>query len=437
MLDINFVKENQELVKKVCRDKNIAVDLDRLVALNLEIAKKKQEIDALNAERNKIAKGTGGGKPTEEQLAAAKALKEKISEVTSSANLDALESEYKVLSEKLPNIPTSDTPVGKDDTENIVLSKWGEIRNFSFKPREHWEIAEQLNLLDAERATKVSGARFVYMRGDLVLLQYALIQQAMGILMNREALAKIIAEFGLEVSDKPFVPVVPPVIVKAEVMQRMARLEPREERYHIEQDDLYLVGSAEHTLGPTYMDEVLAAEQLPIRLVGVSSAFRREAGSYGKDTKGMIRLHQFEKCEMESFSSPEASLQEHRLFSAIQETLMRTLNIPYQVILKCTGDMGTPNARAADIEAWFPGQNKYRETHTADYMTDFQARRLKTKFKTKEGVTNFAHMNDGTAFAGRTIAAIIENYQQEDGSVVIPEVLRGYFGGREKIVAVK
>lgn len=434
MLDINFVKENLDLVKKICVDKKIDVDVDRIIFLSLEIAKKKQEIDKLNAERNKFAKSTGGTKPTEEQLKTAKELKEKIATITASANLDVLEKEYVVLQEKLPNIPTADTPVGKNDSENVVLCKWGEIKTPDFKPLEHWEIAERLNLLDAERATKVSGSRFVYMRGDLVLLQYALIQQALGILTNREALAKIIAEFKLTVSDKPFTPVIPPVIVKADVMQRMARLEPREERYHIEQDDLYLVGSAEHTLGPTFMDETLRAEELPIRLVGVSSAFRREAGSYGKDIRGMIRLHQFEKCEMESFSAPDASFQEHKLFSAIQETLMRTLEIPYQVILKCTGDMGTPNARAADIEAWFPGQNKYRETHTADYMTDYQARRLRTKIKTKDGETCFAHMNDGTAFAGRTIAAIIENYQQADGIVVIPRVLRGYFGGREKIL---
>jgi seryl-tRNA synthetase len=436
MLDINFIKENVDLVKKVCIDKKVFVDVDRLVALNLEIVKYRQEIDVLNAERNKLTISIGGVKPTEEQLKTAKELKEKIATFAGGANLDSLEAEYKILMEQLPNIPTTDTPVGIDESENQVLSKWGEIKTFDFKPREHWEIADKLHLLDTERATKVSGSRFVYLRGDLVLLQYALIQQAMRILTNKDALAKIIAEFGLSVSDKPFTPIIPPVIVKAEVMQRMARLEPKEERYHIEQDDLYLVGSAEHTLGPTYMDETLITEELPIRLVGVSSAFRREAGSYGKDTKGMIRLHQFEKCEMESFSLPDASLQEHLLFSAIQETLMRTLNIPYQVILKCTGDMGTPNARAADIEAWFPGQNKYRETHTADYMTDFQARRLKTKIKFADGKTIFAHMNDGTAFAGRTIAAIIENYQQEDGSVIIPEVLREYFGGREKISVV-
>lgn len=435
MLDITFVKENIELIKEVCGNKNVDVNVDRLIELNAEISQKKQEIDNLNAERNKIAKNTGGGKPTEEQLKIAKELKEKIAAVVGNANLETLEKEYTTLLEKLPNIPTTDTPAGKDDSENKVLSKWGEIKNLDFKPREHWEIMEKLSLLDAERAVKVSGSRFVYMKGDLVLLQYALIQQAMGILTSREELRKIIAEFGLSVSDKPFTLVIPPVIVKADVMQRMARLEPKEERYHIEQDDLYLVGSAEHTLGPTFMDETLVAEELPIRLVGLSSAFRREAGSYGKDTKGMIRLHQFEKCEMESFSTPEASLGEHMLFSAIQETLMRTLNIPYQVILKCTGDMGTPNARAADIEAWFPGQNRYRETHTADYMTDFQARRLKTKIKFSNGSTLFAHMNDGTAFAGRTIAAIVENYQQEDGSVVIPEVLRSYFGGREKILA--
>lgn len=434
MLDINFVKNNLEVVKSAVVNKNLTVDVDKLVLLDEQKKKIQQQIDAIGAKRNELARQAKGEKPKQEAIDAGKKLKEELVELEKKyKNIDE---EFVVILQLLPNIPTSDTPVGKDESGNKIVGKFGEIARMDFKPKEHWEIAEGLGLLDSERATKVSGSRFVYMKGDIVLLQYALIQLVIETLTSENTLAKIIADFGLSVSAKPFIPIIPPVIVRSDVMQRMARLEPKEERYHIEIDDLYLVGSAEHSLGPIYMDETLPEEELPIRLVGVSSAFRREAGSYGKDIKGMIRVHQFEKCEMESFSTPENSLEEHKLFVAIQETITRSLNIPYQVVLKCTGDMGTPDARAVDIEAWFPGQNKYRETHTADYMTDYQSRRLKTKVRLKSGALEYVHMNDGTAFAGRTIAAIIENYQQKDGSIVIPQVLRKYFGDKEVVKAI-
>jgi len=225
-------------------------------------------------------------------------------------------------------------------------------------------------------------------------------------------------------------------MIKPDVYVRMARLDPsqKEERYYLPKDDIYLIGSAEHTLGPLHIDEIVPEDKFPIRYLGFSTAFRREAGTYGKDTRGILRVHQFDKAEMESFTLPENSTKEQNFIVAIQEYLMQGLEIPYQVVMICTGDMGGPNYRQVDIETWLPGQNKYRETHTSDLMTDYQARRLKTKVKRKNGELELAHMNDATAFAiGRTIIAILENYQQEDGSVVIPRVLREYVG-KDKIL---
>ena len=245
-------------------------------------------------------------------------------------------------------------------------------------------------------------------------------------LTNPATLQKIITDAGLTVSNKPFVPVVPPVFIRPEVMQRMGRLEPREERYHIVSDDLFLVGSAEHTLGPMHMEQTFEEKDLPVRYIGYSTAFRREAGSYGKDTRGIIRVHQFDKLEMETFSLPENSTEEQNFIVAIQEYLVQLLKIPYRVVQICTGDMGKPDSRQMDIEMWMPGENAYRETHTSDLMTDFQSRRLNIKIKRETGKV-FAHMNDATAFAiGRTLVAIMENYQNEDGTITVPEVLRPY-----------
>jgi seryl-tRNA synthetase len=232
-------------------------------------------------------------------------------------------------------------------------------------------------------------------------------------------------------------------MMRSTVMKRMSRLDPIDERYHFEKDDLVFIGSAEHTLGPLHMDETLAESALPIRYVAASAAFRREAGAAGKDTRGILRQHQFDKIEMESFTKPEDGYAEQELFVAIQEHIMQALNIPYQVVLICTGDMGFPDQRQFDIESWMPGQpaedasqalGRYRETHTSDYMGGFQARRLNTRVKRTDGTLEPVHMNDATAVAiGRTLIAILENYQNEDGTVTIPEVLRAYIG-KEKIV---
>ena len=226
-------------------------------------------------------------------------------------------------------------------------------------------------------------------------------------------------------------------MIRPEIYQKMGRLEPKEDKYHLEEDDLWLIGSAEHTLGPIHMNDVLKEEELPIRYIGYSTAFRREAGSYGKDVKGILRMHQFDKLEMETFTTPENGIQEQNLLVAVQEHLMQEFEIPYHVMAVCTGDMGGPDVRQIDIEAWMPGQKTYRETHSADFMGDFQARRLNIRVKRKTGENEYVFMNDATTFAiGRALIAIMENGQQKDGSIVLPKLLQKYLG-KEKIEAVK
>ena len=244
---------------------------------------------------------------------------------------------------------------------------------------------------------------------------------------------EIIAGAGLEVDPRPFTPVLPPLMIRTEPYDQMDRLQPSDDRYKIEGEDLWLQGSAEHVLGSMHAGEIFDAKQLPLRYLGFATSFRKEAGTYGKDMEGLIRMHQFDKLEMESFTEAKDSYSEHLLFIAIQEWLLTQLKLPYHVLMKCTADIGKPNARGVDMEVWLPGQGKYRETHTADYMTDYQARRLMTRVRTDNGV-ELIHTNDATAFAlGRCMVAIIENYQTAEGDVVVPEALRPYMNGREMI----
>jgi len=265
-----------------------------------------------------------------------------------------------------------------------------------------------------ERAAKASGARFAYLKGDAALLHFALIQYALQTL-----------------SKHGFIPVVPPTLVGARAMRAMGYLEHggHDEIYYLAKDNQYLTGTSEQSIGAMHMDEVLKNEELPLRYAGISTCYRREAGSYGKDTKGLIRVHQFDKVEMFSFSTPETSQAEHELILTIEEELMQGLGLHYQVIQMVTGDLGLPAAKKYDIETWIPSQDTFRETHSTSTCTDFQARRLNTRFKDGEGSMQFVHTVNGTAFAiGRTMVAIIENYQQEDGSVAVPEVLRPWVG---------
>lgn len=428
MLDIKFIRENPELVKEAARKKGVSVDVDMLLAVDERRRHVLQELEEKRAKQNALSKG-GPKAPTE--LEGLKKLKEEIKVLEEETK--HVETEFETLMLKVPNVPSEDTPVGQGENGNKVLGEVGKPTVFDFKPKEHWELGLDLDVIDIERASKVSGARFAYLKGGLGLMQFALIQFALSIVTDEGILKKIIKKAGLAVKPKPFIPVVPPVFIKPEAMQKMARLEPKEERYYVPSDDLYLIGSAEHTLGAMHMDEVLTEGELPLRYIGYSTAFRREAGSYGKDTKGILRVHQFDKLEMESFSLPEDSIGEQNFFVAVQEYLMQSLGVPYRVVQICTGDMGGPDARQIDIESWMPGQERYRETHTADLMTDYQARRLNTKVK-RGGKAEFVHMNDATAIAiGRTIIAIMENYQTKNGTVKIPKALRKYMFGIKEI----
>lgn len=428
MLDVQFIRDNPDIVRAAMKNKNKegVVDLDRVIALADERKKLAGEISEINRKRGvaQEARDAEAGKSLKEEL---RATEEKYAEA---------EKELVALLVQIPNIPSADTPVGPDESGNQVVRQWGEKPQFSFTPKAHWDLGRELGLIDNEKAAEISGARFTFLKGDLALMQFALIQLAMSILTSRDELKKIIEKAGLNVSDKPFVPVVVPVMMRPQVMNRMARLEPREERYVFDEDTV-LVGSAEHTLGPLHMDEVIAEDRLPIRYVGYSTAFRREAGAAGKDTRGILRQHQFDKIEMESFAKPEDGYAEQELFVAVQEELMQRLKLPYQVIIVCTGDMGGPDQRQFDIETWMPGQDTYRETQTSDYMGGYQARRLNSRIKRADGTVEPVHMNDATAYAiGRTLIAIMENYQQADGSIVVPEALRPYMGGREKLEKV-
>lgn len=427
MLDIKFIKENKEIVASACKNKNRDINLDELLALYEEKKNLRTALDELNKKRNEAAKVR--------DIEAGKKLKEEAEELEKKS-ADA-EKKYLALMLKVPNIPSVDTPLGKDESENKVLRKWGEPTQFDFTPKDHVEIGGDLGVIDVETAVEVAGPRFAYLKGDLALLQFALVNFCFETLSSKETLEKIAKDANINLPIKPFIPVVPPVFIKPAVQNRMARFLTPEEHYMFPEDDLMLIGSAEHTMGPMHMDEIMEEKDLPLRYVGYSTAFRREAGSYGKDTKGILRVHQFDKVEMEIFSLPEHGIEEQNFLVAIQEYILKSLNLPYQVIAVCTGDMGFPDNRQVDIETWMPGQNKYRETHSADFMAGFQARRLNTRVKRGDGKTDHVHMNDATAIAvGRMLIAIVENFQTKEGGVVIPEVLRKYMFGKSAIEKV-
>lgn len=410
------------------RNKNVFVDLTELLELDKQKSALLLEIEQLNALKNDIndlIRSAQNDEERREAIEKGKEIKEKI-DVKEPMYRD-IKIRFDAVLKKVPNMPSDDTPIGKDDSENVVVRTSGKKPSFDFQPKEHWELGADLDCIDSVHAVKVSGSRFAYLKGGFALLEFALIQYAISILTDTKKIAEIITKNKLNVEAQAFVPVVPPVFIKPEVFDRMARLEPKEERYYIPQDDVFLIGSAEHTLGPLHMDEIVGEAQCPLRYLGFSTSFRREAGTYGKDMKGILRLHQFDKLELESFTVSEKALEEQDFFVAIQEYFLQSLALPYRVVMCCTGDMGDPDARHIDMEVWLPGQNAYRETHSADLMTDYQARRLNTRIRRKDGTIEYAHMNDATAFAiGRTIIAIVENYQQKDGSIAIPDVLKPF-----------
>jgi seryl-tRNA synthetase len=425
MLDIAFIRGNRELVEQACKVKGVIADVPKLLEVDEQRRQLLGQVEEMRQQRNQLAAKGKKAKPTEEDIASGKELKEKIGLLET--QLTKIEVEWRALLKQVPNIPYEDVPIGTSEDDNIVAKEWGEKPEFDFKPQNHWEIGEARGWIDKERAARVAGARFAYLKGDLVKLQFALMQYGIDQASDEKVLKTIAKQNDLDVSTKPFLPVLPPLLIRTAVYEATGRLNAEEQTYRLQDDDLWLNASAEHSLSPLHMDETLEETDLPLRYLGYSTSFRREAGTYGKDVEGIIRMHQFDKLEMESFSSPETSFIEHLFMIAIQEYVMQQLELPYRLINKCSADIGKPNARGWDIDAWLPGQGMYRETHTADYNTDYQARELHTRVRYKEdGRTELAHTNDATLLTQRPLIAIIENYQQKDGTVRVPAVLKSY-----------
>lgn len=415
MLDIKIIRENSEEIAKAAREKGIEIDLNHLLEIDAKKRELDMEVQALREKRN-VHSSSIKGKPTDEQLEEGRRIKNELDQKENA--LSAVDDELNEWLLKIPNPAKSDVKVGKNDTENDVIKTVGKPTEFNFPAKDHLEIGESLDIIDVERAAKVSGARFAYLKNEGVLLEFALVQYALETLMK-----------------DGFTPVVPPVLIRKEVMRGMGYMENGgdEDMFHVDSDGFVLVGTAEHAIVPMHKDEVLNIKDFPKRYVGFSTAFRREAGSYGKDTRGILRVHQFDKIEMVSFVAEGEDDKEQEFLLSIEEKLFESLGIPYQVIKMCTGDLGFPASRKFDIEAWMPGQNKYREVTSVSTIGDFQSRRLNIKYQDGDQ-KKFANVLNGTGFAiGRTIIAILENFQQEDGSVLIPEVLQKYMNGLKKI----
>lgn len=429
MIDIQILRDNPVLVKTKSAQKQVEVNTVELLTLDEQYRSVLQEVEMLRQQRNDISAQMKGGKPSPELIEQGKEIKEKLQSLEENLNNHKVELEEKL--KAIPNLAMDHVPVGETEEDNVVEYSKGEKPEFDFTPRTHWEILESRGMLDKERAAKISGSRFVYLKGGVVQLQFAIIQYVMDKLSDETFIREIIEQEGLNLPAKAFTPILPPQMLRTEPYQASARLNAEEVTYGINQDDLWLNASAEHTLCTMYWNEIVPAEDLPIRYIGYATSFRREAGTYGKDTEGIIRLHQFDKLEMEIFSSAASGFDEHKLAIAIQEKLVQSLGLHYNFVRKSTADIGKPNAAGIDIDCWFAGQGRYIETHTADYMTDYQARDLNVRTKI-DGETELVHTNDATAFAlSRILAAIVEHYQQEDMSIRVPETLKPYLGGRE------
>ena len=432
MLDINYIRDNRQKVEDAIKNKGYTIDLDEILQLDDARKELSQKTDILRQERNQISSQMKNGQPNQALISRGKEIKQELSSLEE--KLSSVESDFLAKLKTVPNVPCDDVPVGLSEDENEVAEVCGEPTKFNFEPKNHYEIGQARGWIDKERASKVTGARFAYIKGEMVSLQMAIVNFVMNSLSDEGVIKEICEANHLEhISTKPFTTVLPPLMLRTEMYDAMDRLEPRDDRYKIEGEELWLQGSAEHVLGSMHAGEIFAEQDLPVRYLGYATSFRQVAGTYGKDMEGIIRMHQFDKLEMESFSTKETSREEHELFVAIQRWLIEQLRLPYRVIRKCTFDIGKPDARGIDMEVWLPGQGKYRETHTADYMTDYQSRRLNTRVRRDEtGEVELIHTNDATAFAlGRIMIAVIENYQNEDMTVRVPEVLRKYLNGKE------
>ncbi len=420
MLDLKFIRENPEIVKKVCLNKKVDVDVDAFLELDKERRELLEEVEKIRAEKNKASKkivSTQDAKEKERiisEMQKADKQEDKLNE-----DLKKIEEKFQYLLRLFPNIPSDDVPIGESDEDNVVLRQVGEKPNFNFQALDYLTIAKKFDLIDTERAAKISGSRFAFLKREAVLLEFAIVDFVLETLLKEN-----------------FIPVIPPVMLKSEMAKGTGYFEATDinEAYYFPKDDMFLVGTSEQSLLAMHSGEIFKEDELPKRYVGFSTCFRREAGSYGKDTRGILRVHQFDKLEMFSLCLPDNSEKELELILSLEETMMKELELPYQVLKICTADLGLPAAKKYDIEAWIESEGKYRETHSCSNCTDFQTRRLNIRYKDKNGKIGFVHAINGTAFAiGRILIAIIENYQQGDGSIKIPKVLQKYLNGKEEI----
>ncbi len=415
MLDIELIRRKPDFVKErlSTRDRELPKLIDDVLELDSRKRKILTELESLRAERNRKSKEIGfyrkEGRDTQ-------ALEEEVRKLK--LKIEKLEEEFSDIEERLkevllriPNLPHESVPVGENEEDNVEIRRWGEPPEFMFKPRPHWEIGEKLGILDFAKGAKLSGSRFTVVRGMGARLERALINFMLD--LHRE---------------KGYQEVIPPHLVRPEVLIGTGQLPKFEEDlYRCERDNLYLIPTAEVPLTNLYREEILKEEDLPIYLTAYTPCYRREAGSHGKDIRGIIRQHQFNKVELVKIVHPDTSYSELESLTADAEEVLKLLNLPYRVVELCTGDLGFSASKTYDIEVWFPSQNKYREISSCSNCEDFQARRMKTRFKDSSGKNRFVHTLNGSGLAvGRTLAAILENYQREDGTVEVPEVLRDY-----------
>lgn len=417
MLDLKFVRENLDKVAEAMKNRHTEVDLDAFRKLDQERRDLLQEVEADKSMRNsvsaEISKMKKNGEDASEKILSMRTLGDKIAETDK--KLKEVEQGLRDIMLTIPNMPDASVPVGKDDTENPEVRKWGEPTHFDFEPKAHWDLGEDLGILDSNRAAKVSGGRFYYYLGLGARLERAVYNFMLDQHTQKDGYTEVI----------------PPYIVNRETMTGTGQLPKfHEDMYRLEGMEMYLIPTAEVPLTNYYRDEIIDGAKLPIYLTAFTPCFRAEAGSAGRDTRGLIRQHQFHKVEMVKFTKPEDSFDELEKLTHDAEGMLQALGLPYHVVCLCTGDLGFSATKCYDIEVWFPAQNKYREISSCSNCVDFQARRANIRFRRdSKSKPEFVHTLNGSGLAvGRTVAAILENYQQADGSIVVPEVLRPYMG---------
>jgi seryl-tRNA synthetase len=411
MLDPAILKDNLEVLESNISRRNLDIDVNHLISLNEERKSLRFNAEQKRSQQKELGKQIANADKNEKEE-----LLNKASELSDEVKLlfeqvDKKDEEFLSQWVKIPNLISKTSPDGKSDKDNLEIKKVGNVKEIS-NPKDHLEIASQLNLIDVEKASEVSGSRFAYLFGDLVKIEFNLVSWALN-----------------KLSEKDFTPTVPPVLVRENALYGTGFFpDDAEQVYEIPNDDLYLVGTSEVPLAALHTNEIINMEELPIRYAGFSTCFRREAGTYGKDTTGIFRVHQFDKVEMFSFCNPEKSEEEHEFILSVEEELLQSLEIPYRVVDVCAGDLGASAAKKYDIEAWIPSQNTYREVTSCSNTTSFQARRLNIRAKS-EGETSILHTLNGTAIAvGRILIALIENNQTEDGEVVFSENVANILG---------